>query len=64
MNVPNVTAVPNIEQDKLRASVESVKRNIDILIEQQQLVAKVRFASFKAHIEAGFSPEQALQLCR
>jgi len=60
----NVTELPNIEQDKSIALLENLRRNMDTLIETNKLIATIRYASFKAHVDAGFTPDQALQLCR
>ncbi len=60
----NVTAIPIIEQDKNVAMLENLKRNLETIIETNQLIAKIRRASYLAYIEQGFTPEQALQLCR
>jgi hypothetical protein len=52
------------EADKLKASLESLRRVLPLQAELAGEIAKARFASYKAHLEAGFTPEQALALCR
>ncbi len=55
--------VPMIPKNNLAASVDSLKRNLDVFIENQQMLAKIRRASFLALVEAGFTEAQALELC-
>jgi hypothetical protein len=49
--------------DALAAAGENLKRNFDTLVAHQLTLARLRRASFLAHIEAGFSDAQALELC-
>ena len=56
-----ITEVPNIERDKMLAGLEHFRRNAAAIIEFNAELAKVRVGILKAHIEAGFTPEQALQ---
>jgi len=60
----NVTLLPNIEEDKLIAQIEQFKRQKPKLAEFAILLAEARFASYSAHVKAGFTPEQAMLLCR
>ncbi|MHA1835984.1 MAG: hypothetical protein ACTSYQ_03550 [Candidatus Odinarchaeia archaeon] len=41
-----------------------MKRDYDAIVEQAKIVAKIRKASFDAHIKEGFTPGQALRLCQ
>jgi hypothetical protein len=60
----NVTAIPTVEQDKNIAQLETLKRNLDTIIETNKVIAKIRRESFLAYIAQGFTTEQALQLCK
>lgn len=51
------------DKDEMIAAIEALKRQLPAIKEQAVLVAEIRKASFDAHIEKGFTPEQALQLC-
>lgn len=55
--------VPMIPKNDLAAAVENLRRNIDPLIANQLLLARLRRASYLALIEAGFAESQALELC-
>ena len=60
----NITELPNVERDKLIATTENLKRNLQALIEQCDYVAKLRHAQFAAYTKAGFTEAQALQLVK
>lgn len=45
------------------AELESIKRNFDSMIECQPLIARLRRASYEAHLKQGFTEDQALELC-
>ncbi len=59
----NLTVVPGAEDD-LRASVESLKRSLPIMAELGPQIALIRKTLFDAHVEAGFSEAQSLELCK
>ena len=48
----------------LQASLDEMRRNLPIMMEYQALLAEMRKASFDAHVDHGFTPEQALELCK
>jgi hypothetical protein len=49
--------------DDLMASIGLLKRDLPALIEHTKLIARLRKESYDAHIENGFTEEQALKLC-
>lgn len=59
-----VTSVPNVEHDKLKAELAMFIRNIPVIIEFEKYTAKVRRAKYEFYLGEGFSPEQALELCK
>lgn len=50
--------------DEIAEAVRQMKKTLPHLIEYQAIVAKLHRASYEAHIEAGFSADQALILCK
>ena len=60
----NIKSINLGDKDKMRAAVEEMKRSLPTWIEHAELTAKIRRASYEAHIAQGFTPEQALELCR
>lgn len=58
---PKVVAM--VPKNDLVTAVENLRRNIDPLIANQLLLARLRRASYLALIEAGFSQSEALELC-
>ena len=46
------------------SAIADMKRQLPEMMELSVLLAKLRMASFKAHCDAGFSAEQALELCK
>lgn len=57
----NVVELP--QKDDCRAAIENLRRDMANQIELQRLIAEIRAASYVAHMEQGFTPEQALVLC-
>jgi len=51
------------EKNELRAALENIRRGKREMIEFQSVLAEIRFAAYQAHIQAGFTEEQALELC-
>jgi hypothetical protein len=60
----NITEIPNIERNNSVAQLEQFKRNLPALLELAEYIAKVRYANYTQLIKAGFTPEQALVLCK
>ena len=59
----DVTKV-DFASDEMQAGVEAIKRNLASYIEMTETLAKIRRASYNAHIKEGFTPEEALVLCQ
>lgn len=51
------------ERNEARAAGDKARREIEAIIQNVQVIAKMRRAAFLAYIEEGFTVEQALQLC-
>ena len=49
--------------DEFRAAIEKFKREMPNLLIMAPMVAEIRKANYDAAIGAGFTPEQALELC-
>lgn len=52
------------DKNEMRAALEQMKRSLPIYREHAVTLAKIRKASFDAHIAEGFTPAQALELCK
>lgn len=55
---------PQQKPTPLLQSVIELKGELQGLIEMQRLIAEVRWHSYHDHIKVGFTPEQALELCK
>ena len=60
---PNVVGLPT-KPNEMRAAVESIKRDADAFVEMGQVMARIRRAHFLAYIAEGFTPGEALELCK
>lgn len=60
---PNIVGLP-AKPDEIRAVVESLKRNAEAFMEMGIVMARIRHAHFKAYIAEGFTPAEALELCK
>ena len=49
--------------DKLQAVIDEIRRALPKLAEQAELLAKIRRAHYEALMRAGFTEQQALDLC-
>ncbi len=58
----NIVDLP--ETNKLESALATFKTNFKYLVEYQQLLAQLRKSSYDAHIEQGFTAEEALELCK
>lgn len=52
------------EKDKHMAAIEQSKRNLPMFRELIAIAAKEKRIEYQAYIDEGFSPEQALTLCK
>lgn len=52
------------QKDKLKGVAEQLKRDMPSLVTAYAELAKTRKAFYDAHIEAGFTPNQAMELTK
>lgn len=45
-------------------SIEYMRANIHAIEEANRMQAQIRKSIYDSHIEAGFTPEQALEICK
>lgn len=65
MKVKDKISVINFEdKDEMKAGLEQMKRSLPTWVEYMDVIAKIRKASYDAHIKQGFTPGQALELCK
>lgn len=50
--------------DEIRASVESIRRALPVMVEASAEIANARWEMYCAYKKAGFSDQQALDLCK
>lgn len=58
------TAVQMPERNELRGAIEMMRRNMPELIEYARLQAEIRKSYYDSLLEAGFTAEQAVELCK
>lgn len=51
------------ERNEVRAVGDRARRELEAIIENVRVIAKIRRAVFLAYVAEGFTVEQALQLC-
>jgi hypothetical protein len=54
----------NTPTSKLAVLIEQMRRDLPFLLESQVLSAQVTRAKYEALVAAGFTEQQALQLCK
>lgn len=59
-----IIELTDLQKNELKASQAKMERELPQLIAHVELAAKLRWASYKAHIDQGFSKEEALVLCQ
>lgn len=50
--------------DKFREELRKLQASLDVVLKSQRYVAQVTRAKYDALIEQGFTPAQALELCK
>ena len=61
----NITSIDESRPpDPLVASVEALKRQLPALEDYEWIAARLRRASYDAHIAEGFDEYQSLELCK
>jgi hypothetical protein len=58
-----VTQFPG-KENELEKLNKTLRRELPHITEYWSLMAEIRMTSYRAHLEAGFTPEQALVLCK
>lgn len=51
-------------RSKRQAIIDEVKREIPFLVQEFSLLAEMHMINYTAHVEQGFTEEQALFLCK
>lgn len=51
-------------RNEFQGAVDSLSRNLPVMLEHVELQAKIRRASYLALLKEGFTEAQALELCR
>ena len=52
------------ERSAIAVALKNIKENIPALFEMAQLDARLKFQKYNEFIKVGFTPEQALELCK
>ncbi len=60
----NIREIPNFERDAMAGAFAQIIRMMPMLKEHATEIAATRLAMFKAHVEAGFTEAQAIELCK
>jgi hypothetical protein len=59
-----VTTFPDGDKNEKLAELEKLKRDLPLFLEYCAISAQIKRASYEAHIKQGFTPDQALELCK
>lgn len=63
MTNDNVVDIPTVG-NKMIQILKDLKRNLDVHIEYVKVMSTVRKAKYDSLVKEGFTPEQALELCK
>jgi len=64
MNKPNLTAKQMEQGREVKDALESLKLNMQFLIENERLQAEIKKAKYDALVLQGFTEAQAIELCK
>lgn len=59
-----ISLLGDAQKDPLAELVRNLRRNVPLFIEYTQLTAEVRRAKYTSLIAAGFTKEEALEMCK
>jgi len=60
----NVTEIPNKQMETTLRAIREIQAALPVVIEGQKALAQVTRVRYLALIEQGFTPDQALALCK
>jgi len=63
-DTPDNLRILHTEPDDLLAAIEQIRRMLPLYREMAPDIAQTRYANYRAYVEAGFTEDQALTLCR
>jgi len=63
-DTPDNLRILHTEPDDLLAAIQQIRRMLPLYREMATDLAQTRYASYCAYVEAGFTEDQALTLCR
>lgn len=58
------TVVTLEPKNDMQAASDALRRQLPILLDNLPMIAQLRRASYLAHVAVGFTPAEALELCR
>ena len=64
MSKDNVKELPGANLNATVAATEQLKRNMPEIIGMLPVIAEIRMKNYQAHLEKGFTEQQALELCK
>ncbi len=59
-----ITSINLGDRDEMKANIEKMKRSLPAWVGYSAILAEARKISYDACIKQGFTPEQALELCK
>ena len=60
----NLRVLQSAEESDAIKAMEELRRSIPRMVGLHQELARARWSSYRAHLDAGFTEDQALDLCR